>query len=72
MRPHKTHQRMLIDQRQLDHLLHTSIDSARDAARHADIETLCTARDLARDGRKTGLQKVLQAEINRREKTAAR
>lgn len=42
------------------------LTDARSAARHATMGDLCLARDRARDQGKTSLQRVLQAEINKR------
>lgn len=57
---------MLIDDRELQALLHTSVEDARMSARYCQTDTLCAARDKARDQGKTSLQQVLQTELNKR------
>ena len=57
---------MLIDDRELQALLQTSVEDAKMSARFCQTDTLCAARDKARDQGKVSLQNVLQIEINRR------
>lgn len=57
---------MLIQDREMAPLLHSSVAEAKGYAATSRTEALCAARDWARDQGKTSLQKVLQTEINKR------